>query len=90
MGVDCPRDCLDMEGILKCKVLAPRRLYHPVLTYNNNSKLMFPLCCACADAMNQGNCTHCEEKRCINGTWFVYEFRKAVEKGYGLLDVFEF
>jgi len=49
VGADCPSDCLDREGIIKCKVLPPRKLYHPVLPYKSNSKLMFPLCSACAD-----------------------------------------
>ena len=51
---DCLPDCFDMEGIDKCKVLPPRKLYHPVLPYKSNPKLMFPLCSACADTMNQG------------------------------------
>ena len=51
---------------------------------------MFPLCSACADMMNQGNCTHTNEKRCVVVTWVVDEVSKAVEMGYGLMDVLEF
>jgi len=51
---------------------------------------MFPLCYACADTMNQGNFTHSDEERCIVGTRKVNEFRKAIEMGYGLVDVFDF
>jgi hypothetical protein len=40
--------------------------------------------------MNQGNCTHTNEERCIFGGWVVDEFRKAIEKGYDLMNVFEF
>jgi hypothetical protein len=69
VGADCPTDCLDREGIIKCKVLSPRKLYHPVLPYKRTSKLMFPLCSACADTMNQGSCTHADEERCILVTW---------------------
>jgi len=29
---------------------------------------MFPLCSACADMMNQGNCTHSDQERGIVGT----------------------
>jgi len=47
VGADCPPDCLDMEGIIKCKVLPSRKLYHPVLSYKSISKLMFLLCSAC-------------------------------------------
>ena len=51
---------------------------------------MFPLCTPCADMMNQGNCTLSDEERCIVGTWVVDEVRKAIEMGYGLVDVLEF
>jgi len=51
---------------------------------------MFPLCSACADTMNQGNCTHSDEERCIVGTWAVYEVRKALEMGNGVMDVLNF
>jgi hypothetical protein len=40
--------------------------------------------------MNQGDCTHSDEERCIVGTWVVDEVSKAVEMGYSLVDVFEF
>jgi len=90
VGADCPPDCLDREGIIKCKLLPPRKLYHPVLPYKNKSKLMFPLCSPCADTMNQGKCTHCDEERCIVGTWVVDEVRKAVEMRYSVMDVSEF
>jgi len=48
LGTDCPPDCLDREGIIKCKVLPPMKLYNPVLPYKSNYRLMFPLCSACA------------------------------------------
>ena len=63
VGADCPPDCLTREGINKCNVLPPRKLYHPVLPYKTKSKLIFPLYSACADTMNQGPCTHSDEER---------------------------
>ena len=51
---------------------------------------MFPLCYAFANTLNQGNCTHSDEERCKVGTWVVNEVHKTVDKGYGLVDVFEF
>jgi len=51
---------------------------------------MLPLCSACADTMNQGNCTDTDEERFIVGTWVVDEVRKAIEMGYILMNVFEF
>jgi hypothetical protein len=40
--------------------------------------------------MNQDDCTHCDEERCIVGRWVLDEIRKAVEMGYKVMDVFEF
>ena len=40
--------------------------------------------------MNQGICTHYDEERCILESWIADELRKAVDMGYGLVDVFEF
>jgi len=65
-------------------------LYLPILPYKSNSKLMFPLCSACADTMNQDDCTHSDEELCINGTWIVDEVRKAGDMGYGLVDGMNF
>ena len=76
---DCPSDCLDREGIMKCKVISPRKLYHPVIPHKCNSKLMFPLCTICASTLNQDSSTHHDEVRCIVGTWREDEVRKAVE-----------
>jgi len=90
VGADYPPVCLDGEGVIKCKVLPPRGMYHPVLPYKSNSKLMFPLCSACADTMNQDDCTHSDEECCIVGTLLVDEVRKAVDMFYGLVDVYEF
>ena len=50
---------------------------------------MFTLCSACADTMNLGPCKHTDE-RFIVGTWVVDEVRKAVDMGYGLVDIYEF
>jgi len=52
--------------------------------------MMFPLCSAWADTMNQDDCTHCDVERCIVGRWIVDDVRKAVDMGYSLVDVIEF
>jgi len=83
-------DCLDREGFIKCKVLPLRILYHAVPSYKSKSKLRFPFCSACADRMNQGDCTHSDEERRIVGTWVVDEVHKAVEMGHDVVDTFEF
>ena len=90
MGADSLPDCLDRNGIMKCKVLPHRKLYHPVLTYKSISQLMFALCSACAETMKQVNCAQTDEERCIVGTWVVDEVRKAIEMGYVLMIFFSF
>ena len=40
-------------GLIKCTVLPPRGLFHPVLQYRTQGKLMFPLCKTCVDTCNQ-------------------------------------
>jgi hypothetical protein len=76
-------------GLIKCTVLPPRGLFHPVLPYRTQGKLMFPLCKACADTCNQAPCTHSERERAIQGTWCSVELEKALEKGYHILQMHE-
>ena len=56
-------------GLVKCTVLPPRRLFHPVLPYRTQGKLIFPLCKTCADTCNQTPCTHTNSERAMQGTW---------------------
>jgi hypothetical protein len=76
-------------GLIKCTVLPPRGLFHPVLPYRTQGKLMFPLCKTCADTCNQTPCTHSDKERAIQGTWFSVELEKALEKGYRILQMHE-
>ena len=76
-------------GLIKCTVLPPRGLFHPVLPYRTKDKLMFPLCKTCADTLNQNSCTHTGEERAILGTWCHVELMKAIEKGYEVLEIHE-
>ena len=39
--------CLKMEGLMKCKIVPPPKLYHPVLPYRYYKKLLFCLCRTC-------------------------------------------
>ena len=73
-------------GMLKCKVLPPSNLYHPVLPCKINGKLMFPLCYTCALNTVQATCTHTDEERAFVGTFVTLELDKAVEKGYKILE----
>ena len=69
-------------GLIKCTVLPSRRMFHPVLPYSTQGKLMFPLCKTCADTCNQDTCTHTDEERAIQGTWVSVELEEALQKGY--------
>ena len=75
-------------GLIKCTVLPPRGLLHPVLPYRTQGKLMFPLCKTCADTLNK-TCTHSDQERSILGTWCHVELLKAIEKGYRILKIHE-
>jgi len=43
VGDECKdtETCLRMDGLIKCTIIPPQKLYHPVLTYRCNNKLMF-------------------------------------------------
>jgi G:T-mismatch repair DNA endonuclease (very short patch repair protein) len=84
------RDISQYEGLIKCKVLPPNRLYHPVLPVRIGSKLLFPLCYRCAEErLGTESCMHSDEQRAFTGTWVSDELKKAVEKGYTIVKVFE-
>ena len=76
-------------GLIKCTILPPRGLLHPVLPYRTPENLMFPLCKTCADTKNQNPCTHTDQERAIRGTWCHVEVMKAIEKGYEVLKIHE-
>ena len=86
-GADIPEV---VEGLLKCKVLPPQNLYHPVLPYRARGKLLFPLCRACAETNHQGPCPHNDpETRALIGTWVTCELEKALSLGYRVLEKYE-
>ena len=76
-------------GMIKCTVLPPRGIFHPVLPYRTQGKLMFSLCKLCADTCNQTPCTHSDNERAIQGTWCSVELEKSLEKGYQVLQLHE-
>lgn len=77
-------------GVVKCVVLPPTDLYHPVLPVRMNGKLLFPLCRQCAMSM-ASRCIHVgdREARSFLGTWCTPELMVAMEKGYEILSVRE-
>ena len=77
-------------GYYQCKFLPSRKPNHVVLSQKSTSKLMFPLCSACDDTTNQGDCTHSDEERCIVGKRVADGVRKALEMDYDVVELFEF
>ena len=86
LGDDIPHN---LEGLLKCTILPPQNLYHPLLPYRSGGKLLFPLCRTCADARIVGICEHNDVDRAITGTWISAEVEKATALGYKILKKIE-
>ena len=83
-------------GLVQCKVLPPRHLYHPVLPFRHESKLLFPLCAACVEQEmvkrpldRCAECVHTDEQRALTGTWCTPELSKAVDLGYDIQYIYE-
>ncbi|XP_060855012.1 uncharacterized protein LOC132932655 [Metopolophium dirhodum] len=79
-------------GLIKCKILPPRNLYHPVLPVKikmeKSEKLLFPLCYKCA-VDQKPSCNHSKNERQFTGTWTTDEVNKALEKGYIITKIYE-
>ncbi|XP_046399322.1 uncharacterized protein LOC124165837 [Ischnura elegans] len=88
VGEECP-PIEEIEGLIKCTILPPTSLYHPVLPVRVNKKLMFPLCMKCATEEIQGVCSHSERDRAITGTWVSAEVKMALSMGYNILEIHE-
>jgi len=75
-------------GIMKCLIIAPFDLLHPVLPVRINGKTMFPLCEVCAREQIFKDCIHTEDERAFIGTWTIIEVQKALEKGYRIKAIY--
>ncbi|XP_049823364.1 uncharacterized protein LOC126265567 [Aethina tumida] len=82
-------DLSTVDGMVKCKILPPTQLYHPVLPVRMKGKLMFALCNSCGESSQQRECCHTEEERSFTGTWVIAEVLKALEEGNRIGEVFE-
>ena len=76
-------------GLIKCDILPPTFLFHPVLPYRASGKLMFPLCRTCAETLQQTPCELREEERTLSGTWCSIEIDKTLELGYRVVRMIE-
>jgi len=89
-------DIQEYFGLIQCKVLPPRDLYHPVLPYRQEGKLLFPLCASCVKEEmpkrpweRTAECNHTDEQRVLTGTWCSPELSKAVDLGYEVQYIYE-
>ena len=83
--------CLKMEGLMKCKIVPPKDLYHPVLPYRCDKNLLFCLCRTCVPEHNaKSECRHLSDvERCLEATWVIGEVRLAVAKRYKILEILD-
>ena len=84
-------------GVIKCKVVPPYGLYHPVLPFRHAGKLTFPLCAACVETemakpllQRSAKCAHSDDERALTGTWCSPQLQTAVELGYRIDYIYEF
>ena len=81
--------CLHMDGLIMCTIVPPQKLYHPVLPYRFNNKLMFCLCRTCVQICSTGERTHTEDsERALSCIWVMDEVRLAAENGYRILEIY--
>ena len=76
-------------GVIKCKVLPPTNLFHPVLPVKIKNKLFFTLCYLCAKNSNASKCNHSDDDRSITACWGTPELYVALENGYTLLEIYQ-
>jgi len=82
---------LGKRGLVRCTVLPPRDLYHPLLSYRSNGRLLFCLCISCAESESQEQCSHeTMSDRALTATWVVDEVKLAVYRGYLVVEIHEF
>jgi hypothetical protein len=82
----------EYEGLIKCTVLPPRKLFLPPLPYRTKGKLTFPLCRTCVESTEKvvGECPHDNvADRALTGTWCSNEIHLAVRLGYTIVSISE-
>ena len=88
MGIN--NDISKVNGLIKCQVLPPQNLYHPLLPVRILGKLIFPLCCTCCQQMIQETCPHKNpNERILVGIWVSKEPKEVVQHGYVIKCVYE-
>ena len=74
------KDITEYFGLVKCKIVPPRKLFHPVLPSKMNGKLMFPLCRKCVEINQKQTCKHNDYDRALTGVWCTPEIKVALKK----------
>ena len=90
------QDIQSYFGVAKVDVLAPEKLFYPVLPMKIGEKCMFTLCVTCAQEQldqpwheRNNLCRHHDEEREMTGTWCTQELKMAALKGYSILRIHE-
>jgi len=74
--------CLCMVGLIKCSIVRPEKLYHPVLSLRCNKKFMFCLCGTCVHTSSNEKIFHTQdEERALNGMWLMDEVSWSLKSG---------
>ena len=76
-------------GLIKARVLPPRKLLFPVLPMRINKKLMFTLCKKCAESESDAPCACTSVQRSLTHTWTTVEMDIALNMGYEILKIYE-
>ena len=91
-----PTDISSYFGLVKCNILPPYGLYHPVLPYRSGGKLTFPLCRTHVEqdqpkplTERSYRCRHTDAQRCLVDTWPTPEMQEAINRGYRIQHVYE-
>ena len=78
-------------GITQCGVLPPPDLFHPVLPYQYQSNLTFPLYRPCVEtnldlprAAKMSTCQPTEAQHALTGTWCIPQLEEAIRGGSSL------
>lgn len=87
-------DSNQLEGVLKCSILPPDRLYVPVLNlkFDDEHYCLPVLCFTCAwdfcfTENKHTRCEHSDEERTLHGEWHIDEIKLAIEQGYKLIKI---
>ena len=82
----------DTFGLVKCRILSPYALFHPVLPVRVADKLLFPLCLQCAKEQlllpwqqRTYHCDHTPRERVFVDTWWTPKLAMVLEHDYVIL-----